>query len=104
MNNRKKDRTLMQINVRLYHGDTFVTLAKTHDVTTGGMFINTDVLRFPKDSSLDVVLDASIDNKGKRRRYPAIVVHRCLRGIGIKICDTFISSDSSSNANSYSMA
>ncbi|MDH3327093.1 MAG: PilZ domain-containing protein [Gammaproteobacteria bacterium] len=87
MDNRKSNRETKQINVRLYQGDTFVALAKTLDITTGGMFIHTNVLRFPKHSSLDVVFDSPVDDSIGQSRYAATVVHRCLNGIGISLSD-----------------
>ena len=87
MESRKCGREIKHINVRLYQGDTFVTLTKTRDITVAGMFINTDALLFPKNSSLDVVFDSPLDNSGSQHRYSATVVHRCLKGIGIRLSD-----------------
>jgi len=95
--NRKNNRKIMQIGVRLYIEGTFITLATTQDVAEGGVFINTDVLRFPKNIHLNVVFDSSNYKKGERQQIPAKVVHRCLNGIGIKFTDTILPS----NANQW---
>ena len=87
MESRQYDRVLKNINVRLYQDDTFVNLSKTCDITVGGMFINTDPLLFPKNSNLNVVFDSPLDNSGRQHQYSATVVHRCLKGIGIRLSD-----------------
>ena len=87
MESRQYDRELKHINVRLYHDNTFVNLSKTCDITVGGMFINTDPLLFPKNSSLNIVFDSPLGNSGRQHRYSATVVHRCLKGIGIRLND-----------------
>jgi len=81
--NRKCDRENLQITVRLYQDDTFVAAAKTQNITKGGMFINTDVLLFPKDSHLDVVFESPVGKSVKQHCYSATVVRRCWKGIGI---------------------
>ena len=87
LENRKSDREQKQIKVRLYQDNTFVTLATTNDITINGMFIRTDVLLFPKNSHLDVVLESQLFNSEKPIRYPATVVHRSLKGMGICFID-----------------
>jgi len=83
--NRKCDRENMQITVRIYQDDTFIAAAKTQDVTKGGMFINTDVLLFPKNSQIDVVFESPVGKSIKRHCYPATVVRRCWKGIGVRL-------------------
>ena len=87
MENRKSSREKKEIDVRLYQGDTFVTLAKTQDLAAGGMFVHTNVMRFPKHSNLDIVLDSPSDTSAAQQRYSATVAHRCLNGIGISLID-----------------
>jgi hypothetical protein len=93
MEKRKFDREAKHIKVRLYQDDTFVTLAKTHDIGKNGMFINTDVLLFPKNSHLDVVLDSQLGDLSERTRYSATVMHRSLRGMGIRLNNNALNED-----------
>jgi len=82
---RKLQRRLMRLTVRLFQGDRLVITSKTHDVNAGGMFIDTDVLLFQKNSQLDIVIDSLRGDSRIQYRYPATVVHRCWKGIGVKL-------------------
>ena len=72
-NNRKYERTEIQVDVELSFGTSITTMAKTHDVSEGGMFLSLDdtspfplgdmvIVRFqdPLHDNLDTTKDAAI--------------------------------------------
>ncbi len=81
MNQRHASRHDESINVWLYQDNHLIAKAKTKNMTNEGMYINTNGLLFPKNSSVDISFEAENDKPLKRRK--AKVVHRNLKGIGV---------------------
>ena len=79
---RKHRRSLNELLVRLYKNERFKALANTENLTSSGMFIQTDALLFPKNSSLVIVINDP--ENGKECCLGATVVHRSLKGIGVQ--------------------
>ena len=88
MENRKNVREPREINVQLYQNDAYIALVKTRDITAGGMFVNASSLLFPKNSYLDVILDSPLNKSSVPNRFPAIIAHRRLNGMGIRLLDS----------------
>lgn len=82
MKHRNTLRNTEEVNVWLYQNDSLVAMAKTENMTDDGMYIKTNGLLFPKNSSLDIAFTP--ENSRPKNRLPAKVVHRTLHGIGVK--------------------
>ncbi len=81
-NRRKHDRSTKDVDVRLYKNEEFMSLAKSLDLTPYGIFLQTDVLLFPKGTQLKIAIDDP-DNL-KRYQKMGTIVHRSLKGIGVQ--------------------
>jgi len=75
-------RSSTELNIRLFQSGSLQNLAKTKNITSSGMFIQTDALLFPKGTLLDVVLE-DMDN-AVCFKVEAKVIHRSLKGIGVE--------------------
>ena len=75
-------RSLKEFDIRLYQDGSFQKLAKSQNLNSSGMFIDTDALLFSKGSILEIVFE---NFKGSERfKVEAKVVHRSLKGIGVE--------------------
>jgi len=87
---RKLNRSLKEMFVRLYKNEKTKVLAKTENLTSSGMFIQTDALLFPKNSSLVIIFD---DPESEKECCIEVnVVHRSMNGIGVQFLHTTASS------------
>lgn len=79
---REHNRSSKNVNVRLYKNEEFMSLAKSLNLTPYGIFLQTDVLLFPKGTLLKI----AIDDPSSLKRYQKMgtIVHRSLKGIGVK--------------------
>ena len=79
---RKHNRSLKEMFVRLYKNKNLQALAKTENLTSSGMFIHTNSLLYPKNFLLDIIYDEP--ETGKQHCINAKVIHRSLKGIGVQ--------------------
>jgi len=75
-------RSSTEMNIRLFQNGSLQNLAKTQNLTSSGMFIQTDALLFPKGTLLDIVLEDL--NNSVCFKVQAKVIHRSLKGIGVE--------------------
>lgn len=79
---REEGRSSKELNIRLYQNGNLLGLVKTVNLTASGMFIQTDALLFPRGTQIDIVFDDP--ETSIRYCIPAQVIHRSLKGIGVK--------------------
>ena len=73
-NNRKYERTEIEVDVQLNFGDSIATIAKTHDVSEGGMFLKVkDTSRFPLGDMVIVHYSDPLNNNQETTKDAAIV-------------------------------
>ena len=73
-NNRKYERTEIEVDVQLNFGDIIATNAKTHDVSEGGMFLKVeDPSRFPLGDMVVVHYSDPLNNNQETTKDAAIV-------------------------------
>ena len=77
----RKEKT---IKVWIHKDNDLLALGLTNNVSPDGMFIKTNVLIFPKNCDFEIVFDVEDGNNTRRCRIPVKVVHRSLKGIGVK--------------------
>ena len=73
-NNRKYERTEIEIDVQLDYDDSISAIAKTHDVSEGGMFLKVDdTARFPLGDMVIVHYKDPLNNNQDTTKDAAIV-------------------------------
>lgn len=78
---RRLERKPFNHAVRLFKNNVLMAMGYAENLSEQGMFIKTDCLMYPKDSSIEVVFTS--DDK-KTMRLLATVVHRSVNGLGVK--------------------
>lgn len=81
-NDRETQRSLIEIDVRLYENSNFLALGRAINHSTCGMFIQTNSLLHPKGSSLNVSFNTP--ESSETCSFKARVVHRTINGIGVQ--------------------
>jgi len=79
---RQHRRSSTEMNIRIFQNGYLQNLAKSQNLTSDGMFIQTDALLFSKGTLLDVVFEDM--NHSICYKVEARVVHRSLKGIGVE--------------------
>ena len=73
-NNRKYERTEVVVDVQLSFGDAITTIAQTHDVSEGGMFLKLDdTSPFPLGDMVIVHFKDPLNNNADTTKDAAIV-------------------------------
>ena len=86
-NNRKYERTEIEVDVELSFGDSISTIAKTHDVSEGGMFMKLDdTSRFPLGDMVIVHFKDPL-NSNQDTTKDAAIVRVADHGIAIAYVD-----------------
>ena len=73
-NHRKYERTAIEVDVELHFGENISTIAKTHDVSEGGMFLKLDdTSQFPLGDMVVVHFKDPLNNNQDTTKDAAIV-------------------------------
>jgi len=79
---REHRRSSTEMSIRLFQNGSLQNLAKTQNLTSSGMFIQTDALLYPKDTLIDILLEDQCNSVCFK--VEAKVIHRSLQGMGVE--------------------
>lgn len=81
-NDRESQRSVIEIDVRLYENSNFLALGRAINHSPCGMFIRTNSLLHPRGSSLNVSFNTP--ESAAKCSFKAKVMHRTINGIGVQ--------------------
>ena len=88
MEHRWSSRIPLSSQVTLYHNKIPVAICTAHDIGLGGLFITTEPLTYPLNTTLDVEFELDSDGVSKWFRIPACIVHGAKNGLGMMFVET----------------
>jgi len=83
MEHRRSVRHEIELTVGIYHRGTWVGSCQTRDISSGGMFLQTQPESLKRNSLIEITFDRPGDTSTRRYRLPSMVVHGTNGGIGV---------------------